>query len=391
MHGEASVRRGSRLGAITAVTLTTLAVPAQAAARQAAPPTPPTVRMTATVQLQYNTTSVTESQAGVSTPIAPSTFEMRRVRMGLEMRLADGLTARVEPEFAMGRVALRNAWMELGVADGWSVRAGQFKKPFGLIQLASNTVVPTIERAARIRGLPAAHARADNAAGGQLVSRLRGRVLLPDHHDLLDGLGLHGYDIGAAVYGEIGALRLQAGLFNGSGADQLDETGRKSVAARATYGLPTARPVRVGVGTSYRELAGAQAAGGAFEVIGGWAHNVEVEVGGFRRPGPNLMAEAVTGDNFAAGTRFRAAHAIGSWYGALAPGRRVEGVEGVARLGWGDPRTDVGGDDALLVTPGINVYMSGRNRLMLNWDLFLPAGDAFPRHNAVRVQAQVYH
>jgi hypothetical protein len=45
----------------------------------------------------------------------------------------------------------------------------------------------------------------------------------------------------------------------------------------------------------------------------------------------------------------------------------------VARVSWGDPDGAVEGDEGVLLTPGFNVYFAGRNRLMLNWDVFVPA------------------
>jgi hypothetical protein len=361
-------------------------VQARQAVGTAAQPPAPVVRMFGTLQVQFNTTSVDPSEVAGTAPLAPSTFEIRRVRLGAEVRFPGGWTARLEPELAMGRAQMRNAWIENAVADGWTIRAGQFKKPFGLVQLTSSTAVPTIERAVRIRGLAAAQAQADTMAGGAVLSRLRGRVLLGEQQDLLDGLGYHGYDIGAAVYGTRGPFRLQAGLFNGQGADQLDETGRKSAAARVLYRLPLPVPVTLGGATSFRELTTTATAGAP--ALAGWAHSVELEVGAPRRPGANLLAELVTGENLGTGGRFMAAQGIASWYAAL-DGGRYEGVEMVGRVSWGDPRREVAGDDGLLLTPGVNLWMSGRNRLMLNWDVFLPGGGQFARHGALRAQAQI--
>jgi hypothetical protein len=44
----------------------------------------------------------------------------------------------------------------------------------------------------------------------------------------------------------------------------------------------------------------------------------------------------------------------------------------------------------MLLTPGLNLHFHGRNQLMLNWDWYLPQGDVFDTHHALRAQAQLY-
>jgi hypothetical protein len=359
-----------------------LLVPAAAAPVSAQAPAPVTVRPYGTVQVQYSTTSVEPAQAG-GAHVVPSTFEMRRVRLGADIRIGDALTGRIEPELAMGQLRLRNAWLEYAVGGAWGVRAGQFKKPFGLLQLTSNTRVPTIERAVRIRGLAQVHAVEDAASGAPVLASMRNGLLLGDEQVVQDVLGYHGYDIGAMLHGTVGRLGVQAGLFNGNGADQLDDTGAKSGAARLTYAV--AGPVVLGAAASYRETL---LDGPGTAAVSGWAWTVDAEAGAFRQAGPALLAAFTAGDNFAAADRFIAAHAMATWF---APARfgHFEGVEAVARVGYADPRRGVAEDEALLLTPGLNLYLTGRNRLMVNWDVFVPQGDRFSTQHALRVQAQL--
>jgi hypothetical protein len=68
------------------------------------------------------------------------------------------------------------------------------------------------------------------------------------------------------------------------------------------------------------------------------------------------------------------AQAIASYFVATG-GARIEGWEPVGRVSWGDPDRGVAGDEGLLLTPGMNLYFAGRNRLMLNWDVYMPRGD----------------
>jgi hypothetical protein len=61
----------------------------------------------------------------------------------------------------------------------------------------------------------------------------------------------------------------------------------------------------------------------------------------------------------------------------------------LGRISWGDPDRSIAGDEGLLLTPGVNLHLPGRNRLQLNWDVFVPGGDRFETKHALRAQAQV--
>ena len=47
-------------------------------------------------------------------------------------------------------------------------------------------------------------------------------------------------------------------------------------------------------------------------------------------------------------------------------------LEPLVRVSYGDPDTDAGGDHGWLLTPGVNVHFTGRNRLALNLDYWSP-------------------
>ena len=329
------------------------------------------VELTGRLQSQFHTSTVDG---------AASTFDLRRVRIGAEVTIGDAMRGMIEPEYALGQLKLRQAWLEYDVADWMSVRAGQFKKPFSLIQLTSSLTIPTIERGLRIRGIASSYAAEDEAGGAPVLSDAGG-PLLGEHQWLLDGLGYQNYDVGAGVHGEIGALSYDVGVFNGGGADALDADDGKAFAARVE--VAAADALTLGGAISRSNLAGddLDADGVAFEIDAEW--------GGFRRAGPHLLAEVAFGDNMAADDEFVAGQAILAWF-APVTGGRVEGVEPVLRGGWGDPAADRDDDAGILVTPGFNVYFHGRNRLMVNWDVFVPQGDRFSTEQSFKVQAQLH-
>jgi hypothetical protein len=327
---------------------------------------------------QANTTSVDQAEAGTAGPIATGTFETRRVRLSVDVQVSDWIRGLIEPEFSMGRIALRHAYMAFEVDSALVIRAGQFKKPFSLVQIASSSRLPIIERAVRIRGLDDALRQ---SADGRL-SELRGQLLTGEQFALLENQGYAGYEMGLSLEGQKGPLGWTAGVFNGTGTDQRAENDGLSAAARVTVRALRSTPLTFGAAWSRRELN--WPASSSAETRAGNAFGVDAELGTFRR-GPWVIAEVTMGDNLATQERFAGAHAIGAYFVGTG-GARVEGIEPVARVSWGDPDRTVAGDDGLLVTPGINLYFAGRNRLMLNWDVYMPAGDGMATQHAGRAQ-----
>lgn len=337
----------------------------------AAQDVPVRVELTGRLQSQFHTSSVDD---------AASTFEMRRVRVGAEVTIGDAMRGMIEPEYALGNLKLRQAWLEYDVADWMSVRAGQFKKPFSLMQLTSSLTIPTIERGLRIRGIASSYASEDEAGGVPVLSDAGG-PLLGEHQWLLDALGYQNYDIGVGVHGSLGAVSYDAGLFNGGGADALDDDDGKAFAARVE--LAASESLTFGAAISRSNLSGEELNGD------GVAVEVDAEWGGFRSAGPHFLAELAFGDNMAADDRFAAGQAILAWFAPI-DGGRVQGVEPVMRAGWGDPAADRDDDAGMLLTPGFNVYFHGRNRLMVNWDVFVPQGDRFSTEQSFKAQAQLH-
>jgi hypothetical protein len=330
---------------------------------------------------QWNTTSVRPEDTASGAAIAPSTFEHRRARLSADVYVSDWIHGRIEPEFAMGgSVRLRHAWVALALDDAVTVRAGQFKKPFNLIQLVSGSHVPLIERSVRIRSLDAA---LRHALDEGVLRDVRGEVLLGEEHALLDVQRYTGYDMGLAVEVQHRGLGVSAGVFNGQGSDVRDENAGLSGAARVSWRSEPGTPVTLAGGWSRRVLNWPQPS--STETRSGNAFGADIEVGGFRRAGMWLLGEVMMGDNLASGERMRGAHVMAALHRPTG-GKRLEAWEPVGRVSWGDPDSTVDGDDGVLLTPGFNLYFAGRNRLMLNWDVYLPGGAGLQTQHAARAQ-----
>jgi phosphate-selective porin OprO/OprP len=143
-----------------------------------------------------------------------NTFQMRRVRPKFTATLAGRYTVNVMPNFASGSATLQNAFLDVRLTDGLTIRAGQFKMPVGLefIQSPNNLLLAE-------RGFPT------------------GLVPLRDLGVVLTGRVLDG------------ALQYHAGIANGvaDGANGFGDVDPKKDAVGRLY----ARPVQgddVGIG-----------------------------------------------------------------------------------------------------------------------------------------------
>lgn len=333
------------------------------------------LRFTGRVQVQLNTTSVDDDE--VDDAVAGSTFEPRRVRLAAEVTARDWILGVIEADYTQRTVVMKRAFVDLRFDDAFALRLGQFKRAFSRVFLTSSLETPVIERGLRLRGASAAFARADAASPSPVLGA---DGVIGDAFELLAAFGHVEYEIGAAVHGEVGAFGYEAGVFNGTGQNASDANDAKSFAARGTLGVGDS-PLSLGAGVSYSEF------GTGDGSTGGTAFAVDAEWGDFRRPGLRVLLEGSTGENHLADETFLGGQAMASWFREV-DGGRVEGVEGAARVSWGDPNRSVDGDAGVLITPGINVYLFGRNRLSLNWDVFVPQDDRFSTEHGLRAQAQ---
>lgn len=325
------------------------------------------------VQAQFNTTSIGEGD--LEEAPAATVFETRRVRFGTRFDYDGWLTGTVEADFGGESALLTDGFIDVQLAEGFVVRAGQFKKPFGLIELTSSTQILTIERSARIRGLEDLLSEAGTVIG--------------EEQWLLDEAMYVGRQIGVMAHGAVGRVGYAAGVFNGEGANAPDEEGSKAFAARLTYAVAAPLVLGAAFGSQPSTI---EPDGDEIQVE---AFSVDAEYGTFRGEGLHLMAEAMVGENplvldVADGdpATMAGAHIVAAWF-VPREGGRVEGVEPVLRVSWGDP----GGEDdesGLLVTPGANLYFTGRNRFMVNGEVYLPSQQGLDPAYALVAQLQIY-
>lgn len=367
---------------------TMLAVPCRLGA-QTTDPESVKLKLTGRAEVQYNTTSAGRDDAGSGGGIPSSTFETRRIRLAAELEIDDWITGVIEPEYALGKATLKNAFVNLAIDPRLQLRVGQFKKPFSMLHLTSSTKFLTIERGARIRGAADGYAVSPDA---RPVLDWNGSPVLADEYGMLESLGYLGFDIGAEVHGRLGRMGYHLGVFNGAGANERDQNDGKSVVSRLTYQPWQGVPLVLGAAASYREATATREGPGGepmFEALDGTALEVDAEWGAFRRPGLHVVVEAATGDDLAGEKRFLGAQGIVANFRPL-DGKRLQGVEPLVRISYGDPDLDRSRDHGWFLTPGVNLYFGGRNRFMINWDVYVPGNDRLRTEHSLKMQAQLY-
>lgn len=296
-------------------------------------------------------------------------FFARRARLIADITVSDFLDARVQPDFAGGGADLKDAWVRLRFSPGFEVTMGQFKRPFDLFELASSTDLSIIERDGRVGGVSGCA----GVGGICSYSRLTERLRFADR------------DMGIKVAGASGAAAWELALTNGTGTNVPDENEAKSFSGRVT--VDVAEGVQVGGQVALHDHPGPDdeteyaSAWGADVQWGGWRDGLLVQasvVGGenWLKPGP-------PGDD----ARFLAFQGAASFYRPLPEGR-FEAVEPLLRLSWGDPDRATEQDGGMVLTPGVALYVAGRNKIAFNLDVWSPqAGDT---QYSLKVQSFVY-
>ena len=299
-------------------------------------------------------------------------FFTRRARLTIDVNVTPLLDARVQPDFGGGKLDLKDAYFRLNFDRAFRFSMGQFKRAFDIFELNSSTDIVVVERTGRIDGV--------GACGG-----LGGVCTLSR---FTEKLGYSDRDIGVKVDGSLTErVSYMATLTNGTGTSGSDENSGKSVAGRLSLGLTDEIALSGNVSRhDYRDPFdnGNTNAATAF--------GVDLEVGGFR-DGTHLQLGLVRGANWrleptAAGTpRFLTWQGILSRYVAL-EGSRLEAIEPMARASWGDPDRNTDEDAGFVITPGLFLYVKGKNRIGANLDIY-DGPDS--REFSIKLQTYLYY
>lgn len=307
------------------------------------------IRVGGRLHAQYQSSSAEGSEAD---------FFIRRARLTLDVTVNDFLSARLMPDFSGGTAELQDAYFRLTFADQFRVSMGQFKRPFDLFELSSSTDMGVIERDGRVDGV-------DSCSGvGKVCSYGR----------FSSSLGLGGRDQGILAEVTLDRLSFSAAMTNGTGINTSDDNNDKTYIGRATFSATD--KVTVGGALAAKDYVD----GDSNEYANIWS--LDAQYGGYRG-GLLLQGAVLGGDNWknpdadtGDATTFLAWQAMGSYYFPVS-GQRFVGWEPVLRVSAGDPDTALDDDGGLVFTPGLMLYVQGRNRIGVNVDYYTPqTGDA---------------
>jgi len=377
-QGEPSLSMNRRLWALV---LAALALSATNAAAQVEIKSKAVeIKITGRLQAEYDYSSAAEELSTV--------FLIRRARITLEIKINDFISGKIQPDYSTGfgfsnGLRLKDAYIDMNFAPEFILRMGQFKRPFDIFELTSSTQILAIERTGIVRG-------ADDCAGvGSLCSYSRFTERLA-YSDRDVGVGIGGVVAGHWVW--------SASMTNGN---RFEETVRfieadtfevfsegKSFGSRLEY---RAADLKVGANVAAHDYANPVKLD---RVDYGIGYGADVDWGNWTS-GLHLQAGITAGDNWRnldeAGnpSTFWTTQAIVVYKFPLAGGHRVEALEPVARISYGDPDTDVSDDGGLLITPGFVVFFSGRNKLAVNMDIYTPGGDRDTEYS-VKVMSYLY-
>ena len=322
------------------------------------------IRFGGRLHSQFATSSVEGAKA--------TDFFTRRARFTLDVSVSELLDARVQPDFGGGELDLKDAYFRLNLDRGFRISMGQFKRAFDIFELNSSTDIVVVERTGRIDGAGGCAGPGGTCALSRFTEKL----------------GYSDRDIGFKADGSIGEqVAYMATLTNGTGTSGADENSGKSLAGRLSVRL--ADGVSLSANVSRHDFVREDGDSDAATAFG-----ADLEIGGFR-DGTHLQVGLIGGANWrleptAAGgiPRFLTGQAILSRYVAL-EGGRFAGVEPMARVSWGDPDRASSDDGGLLLTPGVFLYVAGKNRIGANLDIYR-AGST-PAVFSFKLQTYLYY
>ncbi len=270
-------------------------------------------------------------------------FSLERARLEFTFHPASWIEAVVEAALddvdETGAIddLLRDAFVDLTPRRWFAVRAGQFKKPFSLMELKSKGKLPVITR-----GL--------------------------SNDFLVRDLGYGGRDVGVALGGRLKApLRLEwmLGVFNGAGANRLedDPSGAKDAAGRLE--VEPLDGLKLGINGSIRNF-DLRIPENEDKPATAWMGGGDLQ---FKWRGLRLQVEGLFGVNHLSAGNPEAAsvQALATWKIKL-PRRRMS-LTPVVRVDALWPVFSERKDRAFLATAGVNWQVADHVRLMLQVEL----------------------
>jgi hypothetical protein len=339
-------------------------------------------------QVQQRTSSCSgfpfdEGTSACEEDVAVSELFLRRARLVVRGKLHGWIDFKFQPDFSrINSVTLLDAYARFGFSPSARLQVGRFKRPFDGFQLTSSSQILTIERDIDVPGIPSLTA-----------------VSLDE---LTTGSRFADRDVGIMLDGGVGEFHYWVAAMNGSGSrENLDANDGKQLIGRGQYVFDLgSMPLSVALAGALVDESSERDDGslkteytGSFEIfsqLGGFNSGPIVQAGFIYGKNPNQNREGgerdpLLDEPFANQYGWQV---IGAYKIPLESG--LEAISPVLRLTGGDPNTDFDDDGGWALTPGVELFFFGRNKLAINWDFVFPNDAALRSENSFKSQVQVY-
>ncbi len=315
----------------------------------------------------------------------PFDLFIRRAYITVEAEIVEFVDVKLQVDFSgFEEVAIKDGFARLNFFPALRVRFGNMKRPFDGFQLTSDTKMLTAERDLDIPGVPALRALS--------LDELTTRFRLSDR------------DVGIELSGDIAGGRVSywAGYFAGQQIQEPLDTlpnadSRGQWMARAQANLQVGKmPLDIAVAGAVTDRPFVTDDGVTF--TGKYFTNLEfwLQLGGFeegllfqggyvygQNPFMNRQGDVLEfpptdefarAQTFQVNTGWRFITRPKDCRGSFAK-RPIEAIQPIFRVTWADANTDIARDDNWGITPGVQIFFYGRNKLALNWDVALFSDD----------------
>lgn len=329
----------------------------------------------------------------------PFDLFLRRARASVQAELIDFIDLKLELDFSgFEDVAAKDVWVRLNFDPALRVRFGNMKRPFDGFQLASSSKILMIERDLDIPGVSSIKALS--------LDELTTRFRLSDR------------DVGIELSGEIagGRFAYWAGYWAGQQIQESLDTLPNANSRGQWMGRVQARlqvgnmPLDIAVAGAVTDRPFVDSEG--FTFTGKYFGDLELwlELGDYEG-GFHLQGEYVYGqnpfenkqgdfldflptDDFALAQTWQAVAGYKivtrpEAYAGPIRQRPIEAIEPIFRVTWADPNTDIDEDDNWGLTPGVQIFFYGRNKISFNWDFALFT-DGTDSANSFKLLVQAY-
>lgn len=329
----------------------------------------------------------------------PFDLFLRRARTTIEAGLFDFLDVKLQLDFSgFDDVAIKDGFARLNFFPALKVRFGNMKRPFDGFHLTSSTQMIIIERDLDIPGTSSLRALSYD----ELTTRFRASDR----------------DVGIELSGDVASGRVSywVGYFAGQQIQESLDTlpnadSRGQWIGRVQANLEVGdMPLDVAVAGAVTDRPFLTDDNVTF--TGRYFTNLELwlQLGGFNEGllfqggyvyGQNPFAnrqgdildfpptdEFARAQTFQVNTGWRFRTRPRDYQGPIAK-RPIEAIQPVFRVTWADPNLDIARDDNWGITPGVQVFFYGRNKLALNWDVALFSDDTSSA-NSFKLMLQGY-